>query len=76
LKDAWYKEFSKVTNITLRNSLQEAIDACANYGSDIKFEISPRNVAVKNGNLILLDCFFVGSKQIEVTTSKRKNYRF
>lgn len=36
----------------------EHIDALNNYGDDIKFEISPRNVAVNNGKLILLDCFY------------------
>lgn len=36
----------------------EYIDALNNYGDDMKFEISPRNVAVDNGKLILLDCFF------------------
>lgn len=36
----------------------EHIDALNNYGDDMKFEISPRNVAVDNGKLILLDCFF------------------
>ena len=42
--------------------LIEALEACMNYGSDICFEISPRNVAVgKTGNLILLDCFYIKS---------------
>jgi hypothetical protein len=46
--------------------MQDAVEACANYGSDVMFEISPRNVAVHNGNLILLDCFFIKSKLREV----------
>lgn len=38
--------------------LAEALDSLANYGQGVAFEISPRNIAVKNGQLILLDCFF------------------
>ena len=34
------------------------IQGLRDYGEDICFEISPRNVAVDNGKLILLDCFF------------------
>ena len=39
-------------------ALCDAVDSLQNYGYDIRFEISQRNVAVKDGNLILLDCFF------------------
>lgn len=62
LLDAWRNEFKKVSNKTIRNALINAIEACSNYGSDVCFEISPRNVAVNNGNLILLDCFFIHSE--------------
>ena len=52
-------------NSSLSNEIKgvmiEAIEACANYGSDVGFEISPRNVAVDNGKLILLDIFFIKS---------------
>lgn len=45
-----------------RRIMIEALEACANYGQDVRFEISPRNVRVsKAGNLILLDCFFIAS---------------
>ncbi len=40
-------------------ALREAVDACGNYGTDIGFEVSPRNVAVKEGKLILLDVFYM-----------------
>lgn len=50
--------FKKIKNRTLRKHMIDAIEACSNYGGDIAFEISPRNVAVNNGNLVLLDCFF------------------
>ena len=56
------KSFSKLPKY-LKDNLQEAIDGLVNYGSDIKFEISPRNVAVtKTGKLILLDCFCLVTK--------------
>tara|TARA_R110000772_G_scaffold268686_3_gene397523 strand:+ start:7288 stop:7794 length:507 start_codon:yes stop_codon:yes gene_type:complete len=67
--DSWREEFKKVTNKTVKNALIEAVEACANYGSDVRFEISPRNVAVsKTGKLILLDCFFIQSKADQVRT--------
>lgn len=44
--------------------LREALDALSNYGLDIGFEISPRNVAVNNGCLVLLDCFFFKSQLV------------
>lgn len=53
-------------------ALLGAIDALTNYGPDVRFEISPRNVAAHNGNLILLDCFFMGKKVEEVRTQQRK----
>ena len=39
----------------------EALDACLNYDSSVNFEISPRNVAVQDGQLVLLDCFYLQS---------------
>lgn len=53
-------------------ALLGAIDALTNYGPDVRFEISPRNVAVHNGRLILLDCFFMVGKVREVRTQQRK----
>ena len=47
---------------TERELIKKAIDALSNYGQDICFEISPRNVAVQSGKLILLDCFFMKSE--------------
>jgi len=39
--------------------MNNAIDSLLNYGSSIRFEISPRNISVDSeGNLILLDVFF------------------
>lgn len=41
-----------------KEMLQDILNALSNYDTDIKFEISPRNVAIKNKKLILLDCFY------------------
>jgi len=65
--DSVYNAFYTIKNKALKEIMLNALSACINYGSDIGFEISPRNVAVtKTGNLILLDCFFMKSKLIEV----------
>ena len=60
-----YMELSKIFKTLprqLQKNLQYAIDGLSNWGTDIGFEISPRNVAVtKTGKLILLDCFFIKS---------------
>ena len=42
-----------------KEALLEAVDSLLNYSTGIRFEISPRNVAVKGRKLILLDCFFI-----------------
>jgi len=44
-----------------RRALKDALDALSNYGPDIGFEISPRNIAIENKRLVLLDCFFIKS---------------
>lgn len=49
--------FSTISNKSFREALLEVLDDMTNYGLDVCFEISPRNIAVKNGNLILLDVF-------------------
>ncbi len=45
-----------------KKALLSALEGLTNYGSDICFEISPRNVAVEKGKLILIDCFFFSSQ--------------
>lgn len=72
LYDAWYKEFKKVKNVRFRNALINMIETLSNYGSDIQFEISPRNVAVKNGKLILLDVFYMQSQCLDQRNSKKR----
>lgn len=41
------------------NQLFEAWEATRNYSERVLFEISPRNVRVHNGKLVLMDCFFI-----------------
>lgn len=69
--DAWYKAFGKISCPRKRNIMREALGACTNFGTDVCFEISPRNVAVSNGNLILLDCFYMQSELNKVQSSRR-----
>ena len=68
----WYKVFEQeatdefgvpddVVQIIL-----EALNACSNYDSSVNFEISPRNVAAQDGQLVLLDCFYLQSALDEV----------
>lgn len=65
----WLAQFSTLTP-SLADVMLDALDACANYGDCICFEISPRNVAVKNGKLVLMDCFFMMDKLQEVQAEK------
>ena len=60
----WYEIFERIPNKFKeeREALIEALNGLSNYFTDIGFEISPRNVAVEGGKLILLDCFFQMSK--------------
>lgn len=61
----WYEQFETLKNKRLREAMIDALDGCSNFGSTVCFEISPRNVATKNGKLILLDCFFIhGTKSM------------
>lgn len=69
----WYKVFEEQAERYAPGSfmfesyqdIMMALDACANYGSDVVFEISPRNIRIKEGKLILLDCFFMHSAFME-----------
>ena len=53
--------FDKIPDVFAeeRQVLLEALDACSNYGHNINFEISPRNVRVKDSRLVLMDVFFI-----------------
>jgi hypothetical protein len=65
----WREEFKKLPNTfrVAQGHLVDAIDSLTNYGPDINFEISPRNIATRpNGGLVLLDCFFMPHKLEEI----------
>lgn len=68
LIDAWREQFAKLPNKYhhKRRMLMEAVDAMGNYGSDVCFEISPRNVAVQGKKLVLIDCFFMHSQNEKI----------
>lgn len=55
-----YKSFEKhLEEFEELETMLEALDACSNWGTDIGFEISPRNISVNPGGfLVLADCFF------------------
>lgn len=57
-----YEAFEQNLTGDLKETMLEALDACADMGFDVSFEISPRNIAIKDGKLILLDCFFIRSE--------------
>jgi hypothetical protein len=58
-----YKAFGGIKCKNNRRIMREALAACSNYGSDICFEISPRNISVSPvGRLVLMDCFFMRSQ--------------
>lgn len=71
--DAWREQFATIPDEyeEEREEILEALQACSNYGEDINFEISPRNVATKNDKLILLDCFFIISQLTEIRKEKQ-----
>lgn len=76
LLDAWREQFKTVKNKKFRDALLDMTDNLCNWGTKLSFEISPRNVAVKNGKLILLDVFFFVDQREKVSTAKRKRYAY
>lgn len=73
-----YNSYNSLYNIFSASNLEaeqkelllDALKACYNYGTDIGFEISPRNIYIDNNRLILGDCFFIKSQLIEIRQSK------
>lgn len=66
-KDGWsvkgYHEirdwFESLPDCDEKEALLEYVDNFANYcNKSMRFEISPRNVRVKDGKIVFLDCFF------------------
>ena len=70
--DHWRKQFESLPPDfeEEKQALLEAVDSLANYGKDIQFEISPRNVRAVNGKICLLDCFFFVS-QLQLVNSRK-----
>ena len=68
--------FKTMKSKTLSRIMIDAVEACANYGQDIRFEISPCNVRTHKGNLILLDCFFIWSKLQEVQNEQKRRLKY
>jgi hypothetical protein len=58
-------------NHVYKKALIEAAEGITNYTTKLGFEVSPRNVAVKNGKLILLDVFF-SLDQLEINTANKR----
>lgn len=60
----WHKQFDLLPSEFKKEKeiLKEALDSLGNFGTNVCFEISPRNVREKNGFLILLDCFYFTDK--------------
>lgn len=56
-----------------REVLLDMVDHMANYGDDISFEISPRNVAIDNGRLVFLDVFFFADHASKLHREKVRN---
>jgi hypothetical protein len=55
----WWNNFDTMHNKELGDLLKGMLSGASNCGSDICFELRPDNMAAdKDGNLILLDCFF------------------
>ena len=60
---ALVSSFKTIKDKPLQKALLNALEGLANYGDDIMFEISPRNITfTKTGNLILLDVFYFQSQ--------------
>lgn len=63
----WQNDFTKAVRQYVKNEYHQELliqcyEACMNFGYDVRFEISPRNVAAnKDKRLILLDCFYIYS---------------
>ena len=58
-----YSDSLRIINQSgLSDSIKDFMLGCyqslSNYGQDVRFEISPSNVATENGKLILVGCFF------------------
>lgn len=53
-----------------KGALVEGFESCMNYTNNVGFEISPRNIAVDNGKLILLDVFFDKNRVLAIRSKQ------
>lgn len=58
LSEFWENKFKELEDIELRDLMVGCMQVCSQYIDTVCFEISPRNVAVKDGKLILLDVLY------------------
>lgn len=78
--DHWREQFESLPGKfhVKKTALLEALDGLSNYGTDICFEISPRNVATQGKKLVLLDCFFMAKDldRLRKKQSRRNGYNY
>lgn len=72
----YYKLFELFSSLPKQYNRKKKIllsflDNLTNYGDDICFEISHRNVAVEKRKLILLDCFFFRNQLNKILTKSK-----
>lgn len=72
MTEAWYDQFDSLPNEFKeeKEALKESFDGARNYTSNPRFEISPRNVSVKGGKLVLLDTIFCADALKRTRTTK------
>lgn len=77
--DRYYMLYNAFDKSPIREDYKQdilsMIDSLANFGADIGFEISPRNIAIENGKLILLDCFFFTTDLLKARKKSRNNFK-
>lgn len=66
--------FDQIENADVRDQMLGMLDCFANWTHKICFEISPRNVAEKDGKLVLLDCFYCVERLTEIRSGKRVHF--
>lgn len=61
--NSMYFLIKELKNSNLSSEVKEilisALEECGNFGTDVCLEVSPRNVAVRDGKLVFLDLFFL-----------------
>lgn len=63
--------FNTIKNRKYKKALLDMLVSLSGWGYDMRFEISPRNIAVNKGRLILLDVFYFHNELMEVRKEKK-----